>query len=77
MHGDIIRLPARIPQWEVDEYKAWDPTLFDDVFGRSDDDGRNSRFFDLTCSQAHGLVADRSKGNHHDDIDIVLLAATR
>ena len=71
LRGGVVGLPAGVAEREVDEHEARDTALLDDVSGRADHHGRDAGLLDLSCSQAHGLVTDRSKRHHHDDVDVV------
>lgn len=71
---EVAGSPARVSERQVGEDEARNSALFDDVTSGSDDDRRDACGFEVTCDQTHGLMADRSKGNKDDDVDVVFLA---
>ena len=57
-----VKAPAAgVAERKVDEDEAGDATLFDNVTGRPNHHGGDAGFFEISCSQAHGLVTHRSK----------------
>jgi hypothetical protein len=48
--------------------------MLDDVAGRSNDNGWDAVFFQMTCDQTHGLVADGSDRCQDGDVGAFLSA---
>ena len=72
--GQIARWAAGVAQREIGEHEAGNSTLLDDVAGTADDHGDETGGFEMAGDQTYGLMADRSKGDEDDDIDVVLPA---
>ena len=69
--SDLAGASDRITQRIVNEDKPRDSCGFDNVLGATDNHGRDTSFFEMTCDQTHGLMTDRSKRHQHHDIDVV------
>jgi hypothetical protein len=71
LHSLIPRFAAGVAEWEINEQKTRDATFFNDVSTRADNNGWNSRGFQMSCNQTHGLVTDRSQRDEDCDINVV------
>ena len=74
LHVTVKRLTARAAQWEVNEDEPRYAAMLDDVAGRSNDNGWDAVFFQMTCDQTHGLVADGSDRCQDGDVGAFLSA---
>jgi len=71
---DLARWAKGIAERNIAEHKARHPALLNNVTGRPDDHGGNTGGFEGSCSQTHGLVADRSKRYEDGDVQLVICA---
>ena len=68
--------PTVVPtaEGQIGEHEPGDRRLLHDVTGAADDHGGEPRLLEMARDQTHGLVANRSQGNEHHQIDIVFCA---
>ena len=76
LHFFIPRLAAGIAERKVYKQKTRDAAFFNDVSTGADNNGWNSRGFQMSCNQTHGLVADRSQRDENRDINVILAHPT-
>ena len=74
LHCDVVGFPGGVAKWEVNEDKAGDADGLNNVAGAPYNDGGDAVFFEMAGDQTDRLMTDRSKGDEHDDVDIVLAA---
>ena len=62
LHFTLPRMTAGITKRKVREIEPWNTAMLDYVQCRSDNYSRNPLRFEVTTHQAHGLMANRTKG---------------
>ncbi len=77
LHGDVVRLAARVAEREVSEDEARHAAMLDDVTRRAEDHGGDAVRFEVTGDQTHGLVAHGSERHQDGRIRTVLAAAAQ
>lgn len=70
-------LSSGVAQGKVAEYESRHPAVFDDVLGRTHDDGRNIVCLQITRGQTHGLMTDGSVGYQDRDVHLILSQKTQ
>ena len=73
----IAGLAAGIAQGEIREQQARHAAGLDNIAGGGCNHGGDAVFFQMTCDQTHGLVADGSDRDQKGDIDLLLKAAAQ
>ena len=60
VHVGLPWQATRIAKREIRKDEAWYATMFNNIASGTDNDGWNTRGFEMTCGQTHGLVANWS-----------------
>ncbi len=67
----IVGWSHRIAEGQVGEHESRYGVLLDDVASASDDHGRQTVGFEVSCGQTDRLMAYRSKRNEQHQVDVV------
>ena len=67
----VIGWSDRVTQRQVGEGESGHGDLVDDVASRTNDERGDTVCFEVACGQTDRLMADRSKWDEHDEVDLI------